>query len=89
MPIYPVVTKNIGREFQAVKAALSRTFLPTPFEDDCDNDDKRRDISFLPVKWAGLAVPNPTLVADANCDASTLTCSHMSWPRFEDSSACY
>jgi hypothetical protein len=61
-------------------ALLSRTFLPrrTLFEDDCDDDDPRLDVSCLPVKWpAGLAIPNPTLAADANYEASTLTCSHI------------
>jgi hypothetical protein len=72
--------KNIGPEFEAVKVALSRTFLPTPFGDDYDDDDPRRDISCLPVKWAGLAVPNPTLAADANYEASTLLCSHILAP---------
>jgi hypothetical protein len=71
------VTKNIGQEFEAVEVALSRTFLPTPFGDDYDDDDPRRDIACLRVKWAGLAVPNPTVAADANYEASTLLCSHI------------
>jgi hypothetical protein len=29
------------------------------------------------VKWAGLAIPNPTLAADANYEASILVCSHI------------
>jgi hypothetical protein len=57
--------------------ALSRTFLPTLFGDDCNDDDPPRNISCLPVKWAGLAVPNPTVAADANYEASTLLCSHI------------
>jgi hypothetical protein len=58
--------------------ALSRTFLLTLFGDDCDNGDPPGDASCLPVKWAaGMAVPNPTLAADANYEASTLTCSHI------------
>jgi hypothetical protein len=71
------VTKNMGQEFEAVEVALSRTFLPTPFGDDYDDDDPRRDIACLPVKWAGLAIPNPTVAADANYKASTLLCSHI------------
>jgi hypothetical protein len=46
--------------------------------DDCDNDDPWcADASCLPVKWAGLAVPNPSLAADANYEESTLSCSHV------------
>jgi hypothetical protein len=73
------VTKNIRPDFAAVEVALSMTaFLPTLFGDDCDCDDPRHDISCLPVKWAGLAVPrNPTLAANANDEASTLTFSHI------------
>jgi hypothetical protein len=64
--------KNIGPEFEAVEVALSRTFLPTLFRNDHDDDDPRRNISCLPVKWAGLTIPNPTLY-----EASTLLCSHI------------
>jgi hypothetical protein len=71
------VTKNIGPEFESVEQALSETFLPTLFGDDYGDDDPRRDISCLPVKWAGLAIPNPTSAADANYEASILVCSHI------------
>jgi hypothetical protein len=50
----------------------------TLFGDDYGNDDDpRRNISCLPVKWAGLAIPNPTLAVDANYEASTFLCSHI------------
>ena len=71
------VTKNVGPEFEAVELALSGTFLPTLFGDDYGDDDPRRNISCLPVKWAGLAIPNPTSAADANYEASILICSHI------------
>jgi hypothetical protein len=71
------VTKNIGPEFESVELALSKAFLPTLFGDDYGDDDPRRNISCLPVKWAGLAIPNPTSVADANYEASMLVCSHI------------
>jgi hypothetical protein len=71
------VTKGIGPEFQNVELALSRTFLPTLFGDNYDEDDPRRKISCLPVKWAGLAIPDPTSSADSNYNASILLCSHL------------
>jgi hypothetical protein len=74
------VTKNVGPEFEeAVELALlSKPFLPTLFGDDHDNNDHPcRHISCLTVKWAGLAIPDPTLAADANYEASILICSHI------------
>jgi hypothetical protein len=77
MAVHPTSCQEHWTGIWAVKVSLSRTFLPTLFEDDYDDDDPRRDISCLPVKWAGLAVPNPTLAADANYEVSTLLCSHI------------
>jgi hypothetical protein len=71
------VIRNIGPAFKGVEEALSKTFLPTLFGDDYDDDDPRRGISCLPVKWAGLAIPDPTFQADANYDASMLSCGHI------------
>jgi hypothetical protein len=78
------VTKNIGPEFEAVEVALSRTFLSTLFGDDYDDDDPRRNISCLPVKWAGVAIPNPhsqptPIMKRALCSALIF------WPPFEAS----
>jgi hypothetical protein len=43
-----------------LEEALSKTFLFTLFGGDYDDDDPRRSISCLTVKWAGLAIPDPT-----------------------------
>ena len=48
------VTKGIGPEFKNIELSLTRTFLPTLFGDDYGDDDPRRNISCLPVKWAGI-----------------------------------
>ena len=73
------VTKDAGSEFEAVELALSGTFLLTLFGDeDYGNDGHRRNMSYLPVKWADLLViPNPTSAAEANYEASILICSHI------------
>jgi hypothetical protein len=69
------VTKGIGPEFAAVEQTLAKTFLPTLFGDEYDDNDPRRALAGLPVKWAGLAIPDPTTLAQPNYEASILLCS--------------
>jgi hypothetical protein len=71
------VTKGMGFKFQDVKLTLFKTFLPTLFGDDFDKSDPHRKLSCLLVKWAGLAIPDPTVSADPNYEASVLLCSHI------------
>ena len=71
------VAKNLGPEFKAVELALSGALLPTLFGCDCGSDGPWHDISCLPMKWAGLAIPNPASAAEVNCEVSTLICSHV------------
>jgi hypothetical protein len=71
------VTKGIGPEFKKIEFALARTFLPTLFGDDYDADDSHHKISCLPVKCAGLAIPDPTSLAASDNNTSILLCSHI------------
>jgi hypothetical protein len=73
------VTKGIGPEFANVGFAHSKIFLPTHFGDYYDEDDPCCKLSLLslPVKWAGLAIPNPTSSAESNYDARILLCTHI------------
>ena len=71
------VTNGIGSEFKSIEETLSQFFLPALFGDTYEDDDPRRDLSCLPVKWAGMAIPDPTISADSNYDASILACSHI------------
>ncbi len=74
------VTKGIGHEFQDVELALAKTFLPTLFGDNFDKTDPRRKLSGLPVKWAGLAIPDPTAVsADLNYAVSRYLATPLSY----------
>jgi hypothetical protein len=75
--LFQRVTKGVGPAFRDVEHALSKTFLPTLFGDDFDKSDPRRKLYCLPVKWAGLAIPDPTVSADPNYDASVLLVSHI------------
>ena len=48
------------------------------FDDNYDDaTDPRRRLAALPVKFAGLAIPDPTASAATNYDASILVCSHL------------
>jgi hypothetical protein len=71
------VVPGIGDKFAGVEQAISDDFLPALFDDKICETDKRRALAGLPVKHAGLALPNPTTLADSNFEASTLVCSHL------------
>ena len=75
------VVKNVGHEFEGVERALAQVSLPALFDDNYDDAmDPRRCLAALPVKFAGLAIPNPTASAATNYDASILVCSHLLAP---------
>jgi hypothetical protein len=71
------VTKGIGPEFASIRKTLAKTFLPALFGDEYDNSDTRCALAGLPVKWAGLAIPDPTTSAQPNYKASILLYSHI------------
>jgi hypothetical protein len=71
------VTKGIGPEFASVEQTLAETFLPTLFGGEYNEDDPRHALAGLPVKWAGLAIPDPTTSVQPNYEASILLCSHI------------
>jgi hypothetical protein len=72
------VKPGIGDHFHRVKVALATKFLPALFGESIDADgDPRRILASLPVKHAGLAIPNLTDSASSCYEASTLVCSHL------------
>ena len=56
------VTLGIGNAFSPVEKALQETFLPALFE-RLEEVAPERGVTRLPVKQAGLALPDPTLTA--------------------------
>jgi hypothetical protein len=72
------VKPGIGDHFHGVEVALATKFLPALFGESIDDDgDPRRILASLPVKHAGLTIPNPTDSASSCYEASTLVCSHL------------
>jgi hypothetical protein len=64
--------------FHGVEVALATKFLPDLFGESIDDHgDPRHILASLPVKHAGLAIPNPTDSASSCYEASTLVCSHL------------
>jgi hypothetical protein len=53
------VTSGLSDEFEVVEKALAENFLPSLFGNGTICDTKRQ-LACLPVKQAGLALPNPT-----------------------------
>jgi hypothetical protein len=71
------VVKDIGDAFTDVDRAISQIFLPALFGDDFDEDDYRLRLGGLPVKHAGMALPDPIASAKSNYEASTLVNVHL------------
>jgi hypothetical protein len=59
------------------KQFLKPSFLPFLYGEDFDDDDPSLKLATLPVKHAGLALPDPTASAQPNHDTSILVCSHL------------
>jgi hypothetical protein len=70
------VTHGLGDEFSAIEQTLTSEFLPALFGVD-GVEDTHKLLACLPVKAAGLAIPNPTATAESNWTASTLVCGHL------------
>ena len=71
------VIPDCGDKFAPVEKAIAESFLPALFGDQIEQGDYRRSLARLPVKFAGLAIPDPTESAKTNYEASTQTCSHL------------
>jgi hypothetical protein len=72
------VKEGVGEKFTAIEEAISNTFLPALFGDEYDEDDPCWKLACLPVKHAGMAIPDPTTSAQSNFEASILLiCSHL------------
>jgi hypothetical protein len=71
------VRKGIGPDFASAEQTLAKTFLPTLFGDEYNEDNPQCALASLPVKWAGLAIPDPTTLAQPKYEASILLCSHI------------
>jgi hypothetical protein len=72
------VCEGIGESFTPLQKAISEDFLPALFRDTLnEKDDVRLKLCCLPVKQAGLALPDPTKSAPSNYEASTCVNSHL------------
>jgi hypothetical protein len=70
------VTDGLGLEFSAIALAMEHDFLPALFGLESVPDTLKR-LASLPVKKAGLALPDPTATAETNYHSSTVVCSHI------------
>jgi hypothetical protein len=71
------IVKDIGGKFPFVEKEMNQTFLPALCDDAISSDDPRFSLAGLPVKHAGLALPNPVLSANKNYESSMLSLSHI------------
>ena len=70
------VIPGIGDEFGPVEEEIAKAFLPVLFEGVGDGAPGS-EITRLPVKQAGMALPDPTLTASENWQASCVTTGHL------------
>ena len=70
------VTPGIGNEFGPVEEEIAKAFLPALFE-GVGYGTPGREITRLPVKQAGMALPDPTLTASENWQASCVITGHL------------
>ena len=70
------VTPGIGYAFGPVEEDIAKAFLPSLFEGVGDGAPGR-SITRLPVKQAGMALPDPTRTAPENWQASCVITGHL------------
>ena len=70
------VTPGVGDAFGPVEEALREIFVPALYE-GLRGGVPERDITHLPVKQAGLALPDPTQMAPENWKASCVITGHL------------
>ena len=70
------VTLGIGDVFVPVEEEIAKAFLPALFEGVGDGVPGRAIIR-LPVKQAGMALPDPTRTAPENWQASCIITGHL------------
>ena len=71
------VSEGVADHFSPIEKAISNNFLPALFGEPRLEDTYRRPLATLPVKHAGLAIPDPTSTADSNYKTSSLVCGHL------------
>jgi hypothetical protein len=69
-------TKFCSRNGSSCNVSLQQEFLPALFSNVLANGLPGH-LACLPVKKAGLAIPNPTLSTELNWTASTVICGHL------------
>jgi hypothetical protein len=68
-----IISPTFRKQFE-----ITECFLPALFRDTLDGkDDVRLLLHGLPVKHAGMAIPDPTKSAKSNYEASSLVTSHL------------
>jgi hypothetical protein len=71
------VVEGIGEDFSEIEKAITDIFLPSLFTDQLDKSDPHHNLSKLPMKIAGIALPGPVASSKSNFEANTLVCSHL------------
>jgi hypothetical protein len=71
------VIPNIDAHFQPLEEMITSSFLPALFGKSQDSISDIRTLLALPVKLAGLAVPDPVSTCAANYQSSTVMSSHL------------
>ena len=69
-------TPGIGDAFGPVETALKETFVLALFEGLGDSISER-GVTHLPVKQAGLDLPDPSQTAPENCTESCVITGHL------------
>jgi hypothetical protein len=68
------VTSGLSDEFEVAEKVLAENFLLFGNGESCNTE---RQLACPPVRHAGLALPNPTTLAESNWNVSTLICGHL------------
>jgi hypothetical protein len=71
------VVEGIGTKFACIRDGMQTTFLPSLLQDKIMDDYPVQRLVYLPVKTAGLALPDPMVNAQTHLRASEVTNSQL------------
>jgi hypothetical protein len=76
MANFATSNSSFWRSFPSIEESLNKHFFPA-LAGKVDISEGSRELLALPVKIAGIAIPNPITSAETNYKESTLLCSHL------------
>jgi hypothetical protein len=76
MAMFGLSNSRYQRSYSPYRGSNKKSIFPA-LAGKVDISEVSRELFALPVKFAGIAIPNPITLAETNCKDSVLVCSYL------------